>query len=313
MANKLSAKDRAAREATRRGEPQTFTQLSAILHERRDTLSKAHRKVADRVLTDPEATAFMTISELAAAADVNEATIVRFATSLGLSGYPGLLRLCREHLKEQVQLLERLDRLDSFSAGEHDPLERALAFDEANLRRTFSRIEPAQWETAVTALARAPRVHVIGFRVCFSVAYLLGYLLEMVRDDVNIPDNFAGRLPESLRRIRKGDCVVAISIHRYTADTVAAFEYAREEGATTIALTDNSASPLAHGATATFLVDTSGASIPRSVTAFTSLAQILVAAVAGELNTSARSALEVEEKLLDRLSVYLGRGEEAND
>jgi DNA-binding MurR/RpiR family transcriptional regulator len=292
-------------------EPQTFSELSAVLHERRETLSNANRKIADRVLTDPEATAFMTISELAAAAGVNEATIVRFAASLGLNGYPGLLRLCREHLKEQVQLLERLDSLESFAAEDRDPLERALAFDEANLRRTFSRIEPEQWEQAVTALATAPSVHVIGFRVCFSVAYLLGYLLEMVRDDVHIVDNAAGRLPKDLRRIRKGDCVVAISLHRYTADTIAAFNYAREQGATTIALTDNSASPLAHGATATFLVDTSGASIPRSVTALISLAQVLVSAAAGELNTSARSALVLEEELLERLSVYVRRDEEA--
>jgi DNA-binding MurR/RpiR family transcriptional regulator len=293
--------------------PQTFSQLSAILHERRETLSKANRKIADRVLTDPEATAFMTISELAAAAGVNEATVVRFAASLGLNGYPGLLRLCREHLKEQVQLLERLDSLESFAAEERDPLERALAFEEANLRRSFSRIEPAQWEQAVTALATAPRVHVIGFRVCFSVAYLLGYLLEMVRDDVHILDNAAGRLPKDLRRIRKGDCVVAISLHRYTADTIAAFNYAREQGATTIALTDNSASPLAHGATATFLVDASGESIPRSVTALISLAQVLVSSAAAELNTSARSALVLEEKLLERLSVYVRRDEEAKD
>jgi DNA-binding MurR/RpiR family transcriptional regulator len=294
-------------------EPQTFSELSAVLHERRETLSNANRKIADRVLTDPEATAFMTISELAAAAGVNEATIVRFAASLGLNGYPGLLRLCREHLKEQVQLLERLDSLESFAAEDRDPLERALAFDEANLRRTFSRIEPEQWEQAVTALATAPRVHVIGFRVCFSVAYLLGYLLEMVRDDVHIVDNAAGRLPKDLRRIRKGDCVVAISLHRYTADTIAAFNYAREQGATTIALTDNSASPLAHGATATFLVDTSGESIPRSVTALISLAQVLVSSAAAELDTSARSALVLEEKLLERLSVYVRRDEEAKD
>jgi DNA-binding MurR/RpiR family transcriptional regulator len=145
------------------------------------------------------------------------------------------------------------------------------------------------------------------------VAYLLGYLLEMVRDDVHIVDNAAGRLPKDLRRIRKGDCVVAISLHRYTADTIAAFNYAREQGATTIALTDNSASPLAHGATATFLVDTSGASIPRSVTALISLAQVLVSAAAGELNTSARSALVLEEELLERLSVYVRRDDEAKD
>ena len=40
-------------------EPQSFVQLSALLHERRDDLSKAQRKVAEAVLTDPEATAFM--------------------------------------------------------------------------------------------------------------------------------------------------------------------------------------------------------------------------------------------------------------
>jgi DNA-binding MurR/RpiR family transcriptional regulator len=295
------------------GEPQTFRQLSALLHERRETLSKAHRKIADRVLSDPEATAFMTISELAAAAGVNEATVVRFATSLGLSGYPGLLRLCREHLKEQAHLVERLDRLEGLAADERGPLEMGLAFDEANLRRTFTRIEQGQWEQAVSALATAPRVHIIGLRVCFTVAYLLGYLLELIRSDVNIMDNSAGRLPEDLRRIREGDCVVAISMHRYSADTIAAFRYAREQGATMISLTDNSGSPLAHGATATFLADTSGASIPRSVTAFVSLVQALVSAAAAELNTNARTALLLEEELLERLGVYVRTESPAND
>ncbi|MGW0710720.1 MurR/RpiR family transcriptional regulator [Streptomyces sp. NPDC002643] len=71
-----------------RPSPQTYDELLSVLHRRGDSLTRAQRLLADRVMADPEGVAFMTVSELAAAVGVNEATVVRFATSLGLDGYP---------------------------------------------------------------------------------------------------------------------------------------------------------------------------------------------------------------------------------
>jgi DNA-binding MurR/RpiR family transcriptional regulator len=284
--------------------PGTFDELVARLQERLGRLTPSHRLLAERVMADPEGVAFMTISDLASAVGVNEATVVRFATALGLPGYPGLTRLCRERLREQAQLLRRYDNLEQLNVEGSDLLDRAAAQDRANVARTFARIDRAEWDAAVTALAKAPRVHVMGLRKCHAPAYLLGYLLRMLREEVEVVAGSAGTLTDELRRVREGDCFVAVSIHRYAVETVRAFEWARTRGARCIALTDNPGSPLAPLADHAFFIDASGPSVLRSMTAFTSLVQALAAGVAQAGGQQVRSALLQEEELLEGFGVY---------
>lgn len=292
--------------------PATFDELVALLQQRLPHLSPAKRLLAERVMTDPEGVAFMTVTELATVANVNESTVVRFATSLGLDGYPGLTRLCRDMLRAEAQLLRRFAHLDAVNAetggplepGPHDPLELAAAFDQANIARTLARVDPATWSAAVAALAGAPRVHVLGLRKCHSVAYLLAFLLKMMRDEVELVVPGAGTLVEDVRRVRPGDCFVGVAIHRYTRDTVRGFRRARAQGATTVALTDNRSSPLAAAAHHTFYVETSGVAVLRSLTAFVSLAQALANAVAAARGADTRASLDLEEALLDDFEVY---------
>ncbi|MET3922991.1 DNA-binding MurR/RpiR family transcriptional regulator [Arthrobacter sp. UYEF20] len=97
---------------------------------------------------------------------------------------------------------------------------------------------------------------------------------------------------------------MAISIRRYTSDTVFAFEEAKRRGLSTISLTDNPASPLARDADVTFFVDSQGVHILRSISAFISLAQTLATSVAHKLGTESRSELLVDEQLLSALGVY---------
>lgn len=279
----------------------TYEALVARLHERLPGLSRSHRLLAERVLADPEGVAFMTVTDLASAVGVNESTVVRFATGLGLKGYPGLTRLCRGKLSEEAQLLRRFSNVEPLTGG---PLELAAAFDQANVARTLARVDPGAWAAVVGALAGAPRVHVLGLRKVHAVAFLLSYLLGMVRDEVHMPSPAGGTLVEDLRRVQPGDCFVGISIHRYMRETVQGFRWAKEAGATTVALTDNAASPLVPDADHVFYVDTAGAAVLRSVTGFVALAQALGNAVAAERGDDARATLGIEEDLLDRFGVY---------
>jgi DNA-binding MurR/RpiR family transcriptional regulator len=284
--------------------PATFDALVAHLHDRLGSLTPAHKKLAERVLADPEGVAFMTAAELAAAVGLTEPTVVRFAAALGLDGYPGLVRLCRQRLREQAQLLRRYDNLEQLTADGGDLLVHTAALDHANITRTFARIDPATWDGAVAALATAPRVHVMGLRKSHAPAYLLTYLLRMLREDVELVTGANGSLTDELRRVREGDCFVAISIHRYVVDTVRAAEWARSRGARCIALTDNAASPLARAAEQVFYLEASGTSVLRSMTAFISLVQALSAGVAQARGHDARNSLLQEEQLLGDFGVY---------
>ncbi len=284
--------------------PSSFAELASLLRQRLAQLSPGHQKLARRVLGDPEGCAFMTISELAQAVEVNESTVVRFATGLGLDGYPALARLCRRRLQEEAQMISRFEGLLDLEAGAPDSLERFAAFDKSNIVRTFARIDPADWERAVAALCERRRVYVMGLRKLYSIAYLLSYLLRLVRDDVEHVGLEAGTFPDVLRRLGPEDVFVGASIYRYTRHTVQALRFARKRGALTIALTDSAASPLAADADIAFCVDTAAVSILRSLTAFTSLAQALATAVAARRGTSTRSALLLEEEVLGEFEVY---------
>jgi DNA-binding MurR/RpiR family transcriptional regulator len=291
------------RPAAARG-PDTFEALERLLRARYERFTPTQRRIAERLLSDPEGCAFLTVTELAEATGVNDSTVVRFATSLGLSGYPALVRLCRERLRAQAQLLERFGAVEYFAGADGDVRARAAAYDQTNIARTFARVSPGTWAQTVTTLATAPRVHVLGLRKCHTVAYLLSYLLGLVRDEVRLLTLGAGTLTDELRQVRAGDAFVAVSIHRYARATVQALRYARQRGAVTVALTDNPASPLAAHAEHCFYVDTAGVSVLRSVTAFISLTQALAAGVAAELGAETRSALRVEEQLLHNFDTY---------
>ena len=283
--------------------PTSYDALRRLLQDSMATFAPGQRRIAQVILADPEATAFRTIGETAQAAQVAESSLVRFAAALGLSGYPALAQLCREQLAERTQLVRRFEQAQQLGSGDN-LLVAVTEQDQRNIAQTMSQIDARSWDEAVAALARASAVHVVGFRKCFAVSYLLAYLLRLVRSQVHLLSQAAGGLPDELRDIGEDDVFVAISIHRYTIDTVAALEYAKQRGLRTIVVTDNAASPLFPHGDIVFLVETGSVNVLRSIVALTSLVQALATGVAIELGTASRSDLLLDEELLAAFNTY---------
>nr|WP_202798453.1 MurR/RpiR family transcriptional regulator [Citricoccus sp. CH26A] len=282
--------------------PQSYPELRAVLQERMPAMSKGQQRIATVLLSDPEGTAFRTIAKTAEAAEVHQSSLVRFATALGLKGYPALVHLCRAHLSDQAHLVRRFEQATTDSSSE-GLMNAVLEHEKQNLSRTFARIQPEQWDQAVELLASAPAVHVIGLRKCLPVAQLFSYLLHLVRPDVHLLAPAAGMLVDEIRDMKAGDVFVGISLRRYTADTVRTFRAAKQRGLHTIALTDNPSSPLSD-ADVTFYVDSQGVHILRSISAFISLVQTLATAVAFAKGADSRSKLNVDEELLQSMNIY---------
>lgn len=285
--------------------PANYKELETLLRGEFEHFTPHQRRVAQRLLGDPEGCAFQTISQLADSADVNESTVVRFATSLGLGGYPDLVHLCQQRLRDKAQMVERFSTLNYLESVQGGLLPRVAAFDRANIERTFANVDEDVWKRSVGVLSRARRVFVVGHRKSFAPATLLAYLLGLVRDEVHQLGAGHGDLPDVLRRVGPGDVVVGLSIHRYVRDSVLAFDVAHRQGATTIALTDNPASPMVEHADHVFYVEVAGVAILRSMTAVVSLVQALASAVSTELGADTRASLLLEEELLDEFDVYV--------
>lgn len=285
-------------------ELETYSQLQAELQSKMESLAPGQQRIARVLLTDPEGTAFRSIAETAKIAEVNQSSLVRFATMLGLKGYPALVRLCREHLADQANLIRRFDRVQQRPGSIQSLFAGVLDHEKDNLTRTYARIDEADWNLAVKSLTDAPWVYVMGLRKCAPVAQLLSYLLRLVRPGVEQIAPAAGMFVDQLRDLDPDGVFVAIAIRRYTADTVRALNYAKNRGLKTIALTDDSASPLARLADTTFYIETEGVTILRSMTVFISIAQTLATAVTIQNGARSRQELLIDEQLLEDFNVY---------
>lgn len=283
--------------------PASYPQLRELLQDRLPTMAPGQQRIARLLLDDPEGTAFRSIGETARLAEVHSSSLVRFAGLFGLAGYPALVRLCREHLAMEAHLVRRLEQAKEHSATT-ELLSAIVENDTRNLTRTFARIDNDSWERAVEMLRDAPTVHVVGMRKCYSVAHLLTYLLHLVRPGVHQIGGAGGLLVDELRELTPGDTLVAVSIRRYTRDTVRAVEFARRRGIATIALTDDPSSPLARAASLTFYLETGSVTVLRSLSTFTAVAQALATSVAVSLGKSSRDELRADESLLETFAVY---------
>jgi DNA-binding MurR/RpiR family transcriptional regulator len=200
--------------------------------------------------------------------------------------------------------LRRFDDLEQLVAEGGSITERTVAYDQANIARTFSRIDEATWRSAVEHLANSAAVHVIGLRVCHAPAFLMGYLLGLIRENVWTVTGSAGMLTDDLRRVRAGDCFVSMSLHPYSLDTVRAAKWAHDVGAHVVALTDNAGSPLATSTDDAFYIETVSTSVLNSMTAFTSLIQAITSGVAQIHGSDVRATLFEEERMLEEFGVY---------
>ena len=91
----------------RDGAPATFQELRVLLQQRLPELADGQQRIARLILDDPGGTAFRSIGKSAELAGVHHSSLGRFATVLGLPGYPALVELCRRQLATEAYLVCR--------------------------------------------------------------------------------------------------------------------------------------------------------------------------------------------------------------
>ncbi|WP_078408865.1 MurR/RpiR family transcriptional regulator [Priestia abyssalis] len=205
-------------------------------------MSKSHVRIAKYILENQNTVPFLTVEKLAKIIGVSDATIVRFATFLGYSGYVELQQYLQNSVQQQLTTSERLklsDKVYRKEAGVYDIFQN----DIENIKLTMEKLDIDNFHKSIEHLLKARRVYIVAHRSAMSLAVFLQYYLNMILDHVELIHSVE-TLSEKWYGLDKEDVVIAISFARYTNSTIQMFSYAKERGATTIAITDNLLSPL---------------------------------------------------------------------
>jgi RpiR family carbohydrate utilization transcriptional regulator len=137
------------------------------LNENLPSLSKAESRIAEAILTDPDAVVSMTTAGLARLAEVSDPMISRFCRTLGCKSFPEF----------KVQLAASLASNTSFISEAVSPgddaaryIEKRIGANQAALEYIRSKLQPQVIEQAVKVLGNSKRIEIFGMGGSAAIA-----------------------------------------------------------------------------------------------------------------------------------------------
>ena len=278
--------------------------ILSVIQSQRPGFSKGQKRIADYILTSYDKAAFMTANKLGKTVHVSESTVVRFASELKYDGYPAMQKALQEMIRNKLTAIQRIE-VSNDRMGNEDVLTMVMHADAENIRHTLEEVDRDSFDQAVSALLSARRIYIMGVRSAFALSNFLGFYFNMMFENVVVAHtNSSSELFEQILRIGAGDVIVGISFPRYSKRTVRAMQYAKDRGATTIAITDSNTSPLAEPADHTLLAKGDMASFVDSLAAPLSLVNALIVAVSRRKGAELADTFGKLEKIWDEYEVY---------
>ena len=268
-------------------------------------LTPSQRKVAQYVYHNINEAFLLNSFQIAKTANVSEATVTRFLTNLGFSGFSEFKREIARQVLESFSTTQRLAESAEDLKARGNVFSEILQGDIENIQTLTATISDQLFEQAVNELCSARSIYVLGLRSSYALAFYLTFDLRFFLDRVILIKPGIGDMPEQVLGVTKDDVLVVISFRRYTRESFNIAEKIKKRAGSVIALTNSELSPVAKLADVTLVASTNIPTYIESYTAPMSLINALITAIALRKKDQAISALNKLETTLEEFQTYI--------
>jgi DNA-binding MurR/RpiR family transcriptional regulator len=218
------------------------------------SLKAALQKVASLILSQPEMAIYASVNEVAAAAGVSEATVMRFCRILGFKGFQDFkISLARELVAPPPRLPE--------DAGPTALVQWIFKANLAALEGTLEVVEMRQLLQAGELLGNCRRLIIGGFRGAALAAQYAAIRFAPLGLDLRcFTETYQMVIGAAL--LGREDALLAISHSGSAQGILASARVAKDSGARVLAITSNPLAPLSRMADLVLL--TAGREIPAA-------------------------------------------------
>ncbi len=273
---------------TKTDAPADYEGLIRLIHDRFDQMSRTYQKIAEYLTQNPNDVAVHSVNAIAERQGVHASSFVRFAQSLGYSGFKDLQALFQQRLATAAPGFEaRVNALEKEMRSRED-LEDAEFFrdlvvsDAASVQGLLDEVTPNDLSSAADIISEADTIYLLGQLRSAPVVEIIRYLLTMAGKRCLLLDPSGGLSTHIARTIRPSDALLAVSFRFYANEVVSIAEEAAASHVPIVAISDSTLSPLAKSATVLLTAPEHSSLISRSLTAPICLAQALALAVAAK-------------------------------
>ena len=203
------------------------------IREERTDMSKSFAKLADFLLDSYIEAAFMTASELAHRLDLDAATVVRFAQTLGYKGFPDMQREIRQRV-----LNDLLVRPEQAKEAESVPGVVSNAMQDLSLALEQTRIslDTDALANLVEQIGAARRIVLLAENPVQAAAYNLVHFLEQGGFPIYIARSGVADLARTVHTATLQDLLIALEVSGQSPYIAGALEAARKKGLPTAAI-----------------------------------------------------------------------------
>ena len=207
--------------------------------------SKGQKQIAQFIIDHYDKAAFMTAAKIGETVDVSESTVVRFASSIGYSGFPELQKALQVLIKNKLTTVQRIG-LDDDIIDDTDKLHKKIIKNEMNnMRSLYESFDTEALDKATEIILNANRVYILGLRTSSTLSNYLGFYLDVIIDNVKVLNNSGiNSIYEEIIRVKEDDALIVISYPRYSKITIDATKFMREKKTKIVAITDTESSPV---------------------------------------------------------------------
>ncbi|MGE5464840.1 MAG: MurR/RpiR family transcriptional regulator [Syntrophothermus sp.] len=223
--------------------------FSQILSENYKNLTKSEKQIADYLRKNQDESAFLSAGELAARLDLSEATLVRFARSLGFDSYPAMREVLQENFRRRVTQSARLrSRLDDLrEAG--DIFERLVVSEMDYMTQSLESVSREALHQAVSLMEDRRRIYIFGLGPSVSLVELMRIRLERFGHQVVTLTTTGREFLEPLLSMTEQDLLFVICFFDVSPALELSLDYARDINCPVIMLTDTLGSIIGDKAT----------------------------------------------------------------
>lgn len=272
--------------------------------------SKGQKKIAAYILSNYDKAAFMTASKLGKTVNVSESTVVRFAAELGFDGYPSMQKTLQEMIRNKLTAIQRVE-VSKERIGNQDVMTMVMQSDIEKIRMTLDETDQVSFNQAVAAIANAKRIYILGVRSASVLANFISFYFRFMFDNVvSVDTSSISEVFEQIVHISADDVFIGLSFPRYSKRTIKAMQYAKDQGAKVVAITDSKVSPLTKIADVSLLAKSDMASFVDSLVAPLSLVNALIVAISREKAVHLESSLNRLESIWEEYDVYEKQGQD---
>jgi DNA-binding MurR/RpiR family transcriptional regulator len=262
-------------------------------------LSRSYRRVADFLLSDYRAAAFMTAAGLAEAVDVDTTTVVRFAQRLDYPGFPELI----EDVQQQVQS----ELAHSYLAAPEDDtlpasVQRLVVQDRNSLEKALAHNTLEALGAILDLLRAARRVIVLGESYAAPLAESFAGMLRAAGRPAVYADGDVYQRAMALACLTGQEVVVGMSPLEGSSGVARALSFARDEGAVTLCCTPDIGSSASRAAEHVLYAPGETAGAMPSLVGLYSLCTAIALTLEKEMPASATVRAAEVERALEELS-----------